>query len=67
MKKYSVKDVIDLTLEIFGGDVKSAMRWLYKPTPALDNKAPIELIDTKKGIQKVMILLSKTEHGLLYS
>lgn len=65
MNEISVKSVINATIELFGGDVNSAMRWLYQPAASLGGKTPISLLDTPGGVQTVLHLIGKLEHGVI--
>lgn len=46
------------------GSQRKAMDWLSRPTRALDGKTPMELLDTKSGLQRVENLLTRIDHGL---
>jgi putative toxin-antitoxin system antitoxin component (TIGR02293 family) len=47
----------------FGAGDKAA-RWLRRPTRALDGSAPLDLLDTDIGAQRVETLLGRIEHGI---
>lgn len=64
MNEISVKSVIDASIELFCGDVNSAMRFLYQPALALGGKTPISMLDTPAGVQAVLHLIGKLEHGV---
>lgn len=46
------------------GSQRKATDWLSRPTRALDGKTPMELLDTKSGLQQVEDLLTRIDHGL---
>jgi len=46
------------------GSQQNAMEWLSRPTRALGGKPPMELLDTKAGLQQVEELLTRIDHGL---
>jgi hypothetical protein len=43
---------------------RKAIRWLSRPTRALGGKTPMELLETKAGLQQVEDLLTRIDHGL---
>jgi len=51
-------------LALFEGDKVSADRWLSSSVRGLGNRAPISLMGTKRGIQKVRRLVGQLEHGV---
>ncbi|MGD0885202.1 MAG: MbcA/ParS/Xre antitoxin family protein [Thermodesulfovibrionales bacterium] len=49
--------------EVF--DSKEAFRlWLTLPNKALGNKTPLWLMNTKRGVDMVMEILARIEHGV---
>jgi putative toxin-antitoxin system antitoxin component (TIGR02293 family) len=55
--------VIAQARETFGG-LEKAARWLRRPTRALDGAAPLDLLDTDLGAQRVARLLGWIDHGI---
>ncbi len=55
--------VIAQARETFGGLDKAA-RWLRRPTRALDGAAPLDLLDTDLGAQRVARALGRVGHGI---
>jgi putative toxin-antitoxin system antitoxin component (TIGR02293 family) len=55
--------VVAAAEETFGSQEKAA-RWLRRPTTALDNDAPLSLLDTSEGSRQVEHLLAMIDHGL---
>lgn len=51
------------TVEVLGNE-DLARQWLRTPVPALNNVAPLSLLDTPVGIQWVFTVLGRIEHGL---
>ena len=45
-------------------DVAKARIWLRRPTTALGDHAPLDLLDTDIGAREVEILLGRIEHGI---
>ncbi len=54
--QYFREDVLATAGELLGGE-DAAMKWLTRPHPALDGKAPMEMLDDPKEIATVMGLL----------
>lgn len=50
-------------VDVLGGE-DIARQWLHTPIPALNDVAPIALLDTPVGIQWVFTVLGRIEHGL---
>jgi putative toxin-antitoxin system antitoxin component (TIGR02293 family) len=46
------------------GDAEKAGRWLRRPTLALHGKAPLDLLGTLAGADRVETLLARIEHGI---
>jgi putative toxin-antitoxin system antitoxin component (TIGR02293 family) len=55
--------VVAAAEETFGSQEKAA-RWLRRPTTALDDEAPLSLLDTSEGSRQVEQLLGMIDHGL---
>ena len=55
--------VIEAAEETFGDPAK-AHTWLRRPTSALDNQAPLDLLDTDIGAREVETLLTRIAHGI---
>lgn len=50
-------------IEVIGSKEYFA-EWLQSPLPALSNKQPIDFLDTTFGIQMLLKLLGRLEHGV---
>ena len=50
-------------VDVLGSDTL-ANQWLRTPVPALNNAPPLTLLDTPVGIQWVVTLLGRIEHGI---
>ncbi len=46
------------------GDRDKAHRWLRRPTTALADNAPLDLLDTDIGAREVEALLGRIAHGI---
>ena len=46
------------------GDRASAPRWIRKPNRALGGGSPIELLDLDLGLDAVLNVLGRIEHGV---
>jgi putative toxin-antitoxin system antitoxin component (TIGR02293 family) len=55
--------VIAQARDTFGGMEKAA-RWLRRPTRVLDGSAPLDLLDTDLGAQRVGRVLGWIDHGI---
>ena len=53
-----------LAIEVFG-DEDVAVAWLREPNLATDNKAPIAMLGTTEGYERVRNLLLRIEYGVL--
>lgn len=51
------------TQEVFE-DKEVAVQWLESPNPILNNKKPIDLATTDAGLNEVLQLLGRLEHGI---
>lgn len=58
-----VARVLAAAEEVFG-DQDKAHRWLRRPTAALADEAPLELLDTEEGAREVEIILGRIAHGI---
>jgi len=58
-----VTRIIAIAEETFGSPEK-AHKWLRRPTAALENHAPLRLLDTDEGTRLVETLLGRISHGI---
>ncbi len=54
---------LDAAEEAFGSREKAA-DWLRRPTSALENERPLDLLDTDEGARQVENLLGRISHGI---
>jgi len=50
--------------EVLGNEEKAA-RWLRRPNRALENRVPLELLDSDIGARQVEDVLGRIEHGVV--
>jgi putative toxin-antitoxin system antitoxin component (TIGR02293 family) len=55
--------IIETAEETFGDPAK-AHAWLRRPTTALEDHAPLDLLDTDLGARRVDVLLTHIAHGI---
>lgn len=58
-----IVDVIVQGLEVFG-DKDRFISWLKRPCIALGGKAPLSLLDSRVGAEKVLDVLGRIEGGV---
>jgi putative toxin-antitoxin system antitoxin component (TIGR02293 family) len=58
-----VARIISIAEETFGTPEK-AHKWLRRPTTALEDHAPLRLLDTDEGTRMVETLLGRISHGI---
>lgn len=56
--------ILDKVDELFEGDRRAARRWIREPHRALDDKTPLELMETEPGAREVEALIGRLEHGV---
>ncbi len=57
-------EVFRRAAEVIGSDAE-AMRWMGTPVRALNYATPISLLHDPKGLQSVLSVLGRLEHGVL--
>jgi putative toxin-antitoxin system antitoxin component (TIGR02293 family) len=57
--------IYTLAVEVFGSGEKAA-EWLKRPSRALANESPLNLLDTDAGTQKVERELRQIQYGFVY-
>lgn len=60
----SVSRLIALAIELFGGRVENAARWLTSPNRALGRLTPIDVAKTEVGSREVENLIGRLAHGV---
>lgn len=59
-KEISIIDLAEMVL----GDYERSVRWLETPSKLLDDKKPIDLLNTEDGADEVRKLLLSIEHSV---
>ena len=57
--------VMEAAIGLFEGNVDKAKGWLQKPARALGHSCPIDLLSTPAGVEAVLDLIGKIEHGIV--
>jgi putative toxin-antitoxin system antitoxin component (TIGR02293 family) len=57
--------IYNLAVDVFG-DSEKAAQWLKRPSRALANELPLELLDTDTGTQQVERELRQIQYGFVY-
>lgn len=57
-------ETLDILVDLYEGDVNSALRWLTSPNIALSSDRPIDLLATESGCRAVLQLIRAIEYGL---
>ena len=60
-----VDRIYTLAVEVLG-DGEKAAKWLKRPSRALANEAPLKLLDTDAGTQRVERELRQIQYGFVY-
>jgi putative toxin-antitoxin system antitoxin component (TIGR02293 family) len=59
-----LSSIFEKAVELFEGDVLSAVNWLAAPKRALENQSPLEYARTEVGAREVENLIGRLEHGV---
>ena len=59
-----IADATALATEVFG-DEAVALAWLREPNLATDNKAPVAILGTPEGLERVKNFLLRIQYGVL--
>lgn len=59
-----LSSIFEKAVELFEGDVPSAVNWLATPKRAFENKSPLEYARTEVGSREVENLIGRLEHGV---
>lgn len=57
--------IYSLALDVFG-DKQKAAAWLKRPSRALGNELPLQLLDTDAGTERVERELQQIQYGFVY-
>ena len=56
--------LFDKSVELFEGDVASAVQWLATPQRTFENRTPLQYARTEIGAREVENLIGRLEHGV---
>lgn len=59
-----LSSIFEKAVELFEGDVISAVHWLASPKRALENQTPLQYARTEVGARQVENLIGRLEHGV---
>ncbi len=60
----SLHQVIKRGREVWGNDYSKFIAWLHSPIRSLNGEKPIDLLNSTKGIEKVLKIIGRIEHGV---
>jgi putative toxin-antitoxin system antitoxin component (TIGR02293 family) len=63
-KVYSVVQALDAALSLNKNDTAKALSWLNRPAWGLGGVAPATLLNTPMGVQAVVNLVGRIQHGV---
>lgn len=64
MNELDLTELKRQTLELFDGDQNAATKWLNEELPILGNKSPLECAKSAEGIEEVLMLIGRIQHGV---
>lgn len=56
--------VVNEAIRVFGSS-RTAYGWLERERPELDNKKPIDFLNTEQGCEHIHTILWRIEHGVV--
>jgi putative toxin-antitoxin system antitoxin component (TIGR02293 family) len=59
-----LSSIFEKAVELFEGNVSSAVQWLEVPKRALENQTPLQYARTEIGARAVENLIGRLEHGV---
>jgi len=59
-----LSSIFEKTVELFEGDVPTAVNWLSTPKRALEGQPPLKYARTEVGARQVENLIGRLEHGV---
>lgn len=59
-----LSSIFEKAVELFEGDVPSAVHWLAAPKRTLENQTPLQYARTEVGARAVENLIGRLEHGV---
>lgn len=65
MRLYIFIRTLDAALQLFDGDVLTAIQWLKSPSKTLGNESPMLMLSTPPGVEAVMDLIGQIKNGVI--
>ncbi|MNH24909.1 hypothetical protein D3C79_848670 [compost metagenome] len=62
---YGVIQALDAAISLHDGDLAMAMSWLHCSAKGLGGEKPADVLATPMGVQAVVELISRIEHGIV--
>lgn len=62
---YGVIQALDAVISLHNGDFAMAMSWLHCSAKGLGGKKPADVLATPMGVQAVVELIGRIEHGIV--
>ncbi|WP_327790089.1 antitoxin Xre/MbcA/ParS toxin-binding domain-containing protein [Aeromonas caviae] len=62
---YGVIQALDAAISLHDGDLAMAMTWLHCSTKGLGGEKPADVLATAMGVQAVVELIGRIEHGIV--
>lgn len=59
-----LSSIFEKAVDLFEGDVPSAVNWLSAPKRALENQSPLQYARTEVGAREVEKVIGRLEHGV---
>jgi hypothetical protein len=60
----NLRQVVERGRQVWGDDYPKFIAWLHLPIRSLNGKKPITLLNAAKGIEKVLKIIGRIEHGV---
>lgn len=65
VKIYTLVKVLDAAISLFDGDISVVIKWLNSPARALGGERPLQMLSTPTGVEAVLDLIGRIEHGVI--
>lgn len=59
-----ISSIFEKAVDLFEGEVASAVNWLSTPKRTLENQSPLQYARTEVGAREVENLIGRLEHGV---
>ena len=64
-KIYMLIKLLDVAMPLFNEDVTAVIQWLKSPARALGGECPLQMLSTPTGVEAVIDLIGRIEHGVI--